>query len=123
MPGFDGTILCYVPDVPISESDEWRLRKAQFGDGYQQRVLDGINALEKGWSLTWADREQSVILGMTTYLESLKAASFTFKDPTTGLSWKVFCDAWSITWGIRRRGGIYYGTMSADFRKANGVLV
>lgn len=123
MPGFDGAIVCYIPDEPVSESDSWRMRKAQFGDGYQQRSLDGINALERDWSLTWTDRDKATILGMMTYLESLKGGAFTFKDPTTLLSWQVFCDAWSVTWDIRRRGGIFYGTMSADFHKANGVLL
>lgn len=120
---FDGTVSCFIPDVPFQFNEEWRLRKAQFGDGYQQRTLDGINALDMSWSLKWDNRKSSVITSMLNYLIDKKAASFTFKDPTTGTSYSVFCDDWAVSWNIRRRGGYYYGTMTAQFVKANGALV
>lgn len=123
MAGFDGSVQCWVPDIPFTRNDEWRLNVAKFGDGYEQRVLDGINALDREWSLKWNNRTAAVITAMTTYLANLKAAGFLFKDPTTGLTYTVFCDSWSISWNLRRRGGDYYGTLDADFRKANGVAV
>lgn len=121
---FDGTSNnCWTPDIPIQENDEWRLRKAQFGDGYEQRVLDGINALNRSWSLTWQSRKASIANNILAYLANQKASAFKFLDPTTGITWNVFCDSWSVSWDIRRRGGLYYGTISADFYKANGAKV
>lgn len=123
MAAFDGTTLCWIPDVPIVEKESWRLQKAQFGDGYQQRTLDGINALNRTWTLTWRNRRQLTITAMFDFFANQKASAFTFKDPTTGLSWSVFCDEWSVSWDIYKRGKNYWGTVTAEFYKANGAKV
>jgi phage-related protein len=118
---FDGTDNCWMPDVGASRDDEWRLRVAQFGDGYSQKTLDGINALDRKWSLTWGTREAANINAMVAFLEAEKASSFAFLEQQTGITYRVFCDSWKIDWGLRRPGGIWYGTLSAEFTKANGV--
>jgi phage-related protein len=120
---FDGTDNCWMPDVPLARDDEWRLRIAQFGDGYQQRTLDGINALDRKWSLTWSLRSAADINAMVAFLEAEKASSFPYLEQPTGITWKVFCDAWRVDWELRRPGGIWHGTLSAEFIKANGVSV
>ena len=120
---FDGTDQCWMPDVPVARDDEWRLRVAQFGDGYAQRTLDGINALNRKWSLTWGTREAAVVNAMVAFLEAEKASAFDFREEQTGVTYKVFCDAWRVDWDLRRPGGIWYGTLSAEFVKANGVAV
>lgn len=122
---FDGTGgPCWQPDVPIQVDREWRLRIAQFGDGYQQRTLDGINALGSKFQVSFEQRPKDIILAMDAYLQAEKASSFNFLEPASNVTYKVFCDSWSITWApSRRKAGawIYYGTLSAEFVKANGV--
>jgi phage-related protein len=120
---FDGTNNCWIPDVPYTDKEEWRLKIAKFGDGYQQRTLDGINALDKSWSLSWTNRKSSIVKNMMDYLANRKAAAFTFLDPATQEEWTVFCDDWTVSWNIRRRGGLYYGTLTAEFYKANGARI
>lgn len=120
---FDGTDNCWMPDVPVARDDEWRLKVAQFGDGYAQRTLDGINALNRKWSLTWATRDAATVNDIVAFFEAQKASAFTFLEQQTGITYKVFCDAWHIDWDLRRRGGIWYGTLSAEFTKANGVTM
>lgn len=121
---FDGSVQCWVPDVPISAESEWRLKIAKFGDGYEQRMLDGINALAVQWQLQWTTRFKDDLLAMDAFLTNEGASSFEFRDPASGLLYNVFCDAWNIEWSpARRRAGawVYYGSMTATFRKANGV--
>jgi phage-related protein len=124
---FDGTDPCWVPDLPTTRKDEWRLRIAQFGDGYEQRTLDGINPLNQTWSLVWENREAAVLNAMVTYLYQVQAHSFLFAPFVGATTYRVFCDSWQTDWTLRRRprGGstVYYGTLSAEFRKANGVTV
>ncbi len=121
MSAFDGSDQCWMPDVGTSRDDEWRLRIAQFGDGYAQRTLDGINALNRKWSLSWNSRDAADINAMVAFLEAQKAKAFDFLEQQTGITYRVFCDAWKIDWSIRRPGGVWYGSLSAEFVKANGV--
>lgn len=122
---FDGTDPCWVPTLPVSEKADWRLRVAQFGDGYSQRTLDGINALGRTWSVTFENRPDDVIQAMEAFLLAQQAKAFLYLDQPTGVTYRVFCDSWQVDWSLKRkvRGGtpIHYGTLSADFVKANGI--
>ena len=123
---FDGTESCWVPDVPIARNEEQRLRITQFGDGYAQRTLDGINALNQKWTVQFNNRERAVIEAMLAYFVARKGNSFQFKEPATKILYDVFCDSWSVEWAIRRKGPspvdpIWYGTLSAEFVRAYGV--
>jgi phage-related protein len=125
---FDGSVPCWIPDRPLGRADEVRLKVAEFGDGYRQRTLDGINALNMRWSLSWQNRENAVINAMVAYLIARKGNSFLFREQQTGTVHQVWCDSWNVSWDIRRRrfaGSIstplYYGTLTAEFVKAYGV--
>src|SRR5215510_11106025 len=95
---FDGSTPCWNYDTPSGRDDQWRLRIAQFGDGYSQRTLDGINALDRQWTLTWLNRSASVINAMVSFFENNKAKAFFFFEHETGITYRVFCDKWSINW-------------------------
>jgi len=125
---FDGLDdACWLPDVPVAKEQEWRLRVAQFGDGYQQRILDGINALDTKWNVVFSNRQQALLVEMDTYLASKKGAAFNFMDPLTEIVNEVFCDNWQITLDVKRKrdpitwNSVHYGTLSAEFVLANGV--
>jgi phage-related protein len=127
---FDGSDACWVPTIPYALDQQWRLRIAQFGDGYQQRILDGINALELSFNLSFDMRPHPIILDMDAYLSSMKGSAFPFFDPVSEKTFIVFCDKWTISWDMRRRSKTgdpiadpydYYGTLTAEFVKANGV--
>lgn len=124
---FNGTDPCWIPDIPVSRRQEWRLREANFGDGYSQRTLDGINALELSWSVTFENRDETVIAAMDAYLTAAHSGPFVFLDPQSGKTYSVFCDSWQIDWNLKRRPRgqppITYGTLSAEFKRANGVFV
>lgn len=123
---FDGSDQCWVPDVPIGRKEKWRLDIAQFGDGYAQRVLDGINALDQQWSVSFELRPFAVINAMLNYLVTQKGNSFQFKEPATKVVYDVWCDEWQVDWVLRRKGPtptdpVWYGTLTAEFVKANGI--
>ena len=120
---FDGSDHCWIPDVPAPRQNELRLRIAQFGDGYQQRTLDGINAKMLRWNLMWANRKLSEVLAMDAYLTAEKGSSFLFLDPLSSVTYRVFCDTWQTDLSVeRRRQGMIekWGTLTAEFYKANG---
>jgi phage-related protein len=116
---FDGTSSCWRPSYNWSVDVEPRLVTAQFGDGYVQRVIDGINPNKYTWNLNFNGRRDSVITAMLSYLAGLKGVSFPFKDPISGNVLPVFCDKWSAQIAIRKADGSWIGNLTAVFYSAN----
>lgn len=50
----------WAPKVEPVGTVEFRLRTAQFGDGYQQQVADGLNNKSQSWPLTFVGDEALV---------------------------------------------------------------
>ena len=48
-----------VPDRGVSLDQSARIFKANYGDGYEQRVGAGINTLPESWSLSWNTRSSA----------------------------------------------------------------
>lgn len=115
----------WCPDISLEAGHKWRLKKAQFGDGYQQRALDGINALDQEWKVSWSVRPREMLLAMDEYLQAQLAKAFAFLDPGTGETFMVFCDEWTLGWQVARPDAPWevaaFGQLSATFVKANGL--
>lgn len=117
---FDGSDNCWRPDFPtLGATRKWRQTITNYGDGYQQRLLDGINALDMSWTVIFENRPEDVIDAMTAYFESEKGSAFSFFEPTSQQTYAVFCNKWHIDWTIDRHTGTY-GTLTAEFVRANG---
>jgi phage-related protein len=121
----DFTVWC--PSVPMQTSNERRMNVAQYGDGYQQRQLDGINALSTTFSVTYETRDMRTLEAMNVYLTAQKAKSFKFRHPATQVLIDVFCNEWDIDWDMVQWDWAgkrtVYGTLSADFIRAYGLGV
>lgn len=89
------TFPSYKPTYSASKRSEPRIRTAQFGDGYQERVTFGIHQNPKQWSLTFnvSDADADVI---ETFLDARAAdcASFDWTPPDTATSYKWICPSW-----------------------------
>ena len=125
---FDGSDPAWCPAIPMTRAKDWWLRVAQFGDGYQQRTLDGINALNRTWTVSFEMKPAAVIADMEAYLEASKGDWFPFKDPATGETFKVVCDEWQVDWLLAKtnasgRVETLHGSLSAEFVKFNGLGV
>lgn len=116
---FEVATGCYAPNWPITNDKEPRMNIAKMGDGYEQRILDGLNWNKNTWQLKWSMRPRAIILDMNGYLLNIQAGSFPFYNPTTQLIENVFCDKWTITWNYRGNSADY-GDLDAEFRSAFG---
>ena len=104
-----------VPDKGMSREAKPRVRKIQFGDGYEQRTTFGINNIEEIYNVTFKTRERAEIEDIAGYLTSLNgvtAFNFTVPDfatteETTGVldsstdnekTIKVVCDTVTETY-------------------------
>ena len=66
--GFSGKV---VYDKGFSEQPEPRVLKAQFGDGYEMRVADGINNTPRKWSMSFANRTKADIDNLYKFFQTL----------------------------------------------------
>ena len=90
MPNFTWT-----PDQGAKRSTKAAVLKAKFGDGYEQRVGDGINSISESWDLSFSTRTKTEILAISAFLAAQKGVTgFTWVTPR-GETLKFQCDTWS----------------------------
>ena len=107
-----------LPDKGIGRHSTPRVLVAKFGDGYEQRLVDGINSVEETFSVTFNNRTAAEIDDITGYFASLKGAtSFTYTVPDSNaaggeLALKVICQNYNQMY---THDGFYY--VSATFKR------
>tara|TARA_B100000085_G_scaffold243676_1_gene235742 strand:- start:284 stop:667 length:384 start_codon:yes stop_codon:yes gene_type:complete len=72
-----------VPDKGMSKSNKPVIFKAEFGDGYEQRIANGINNLKQEFGVSFATRPKAEIDDIVGFFEStngVTAFDFTFAD-------------------------------------------
>jgi phage-related protein len=124
----DGSTTIQVrPDKTLSRASKPKVHLATFGDGYEQRLADGINSVKEEFTVSFQTRPKADIDNIVGYLGSLKGATafnFTIPDSnqlsssgglTTGEQIvKVVCDSFDTTYDY----GNFYSA-SAKFRRVN----
>jgi len=121
----DGGITYISPDKGLQRQSTPRVLVARFGDGYEQRIADGINSINETFQVTFNNRTKEEIDDITTYLASLNGTTaFTYTIPdsnqTSNVSpdtagerrLKVVCDTFSQNYSY----GDFYSA-SATFRR------
>ena len=112
--GSDTTILA---DKGASIKASPNVRKATFGDGYEQRLPDGINSINKEINLTFSPRESSEIDDIIDYFEYLRATTaitLTLPNSNRTETLKVVVEEWSKNYAYDE---FYVAT--AKLRKVN----
>ena len=81
--GFIYTGTTYAtPDKQLTRSTTPRVLTAKFGDGYEQRVADGINTLNEEYSLNFKTRTKEEIDDIVAFLDTKAGVTkFTFTLP------------------------------------------
>lgn len=87
----------YVPDFDASESQRPRVRRVQFGDGYETRLAFGLNTQPSEWRLTFKNRTDTERNNITAFLEARGAVESFDWTPPGGTAAKWVCDEWSTT--------------------------
>jgi len=107
------------PDKGLSRSSTSRVRVAKFGDGYEQRLVDGINFIDESFSVNFSNRTKESIDDIERFFASREGNSFDFTIPDTNGSGsppvttiKVVCGAFSTKYDNDRTY-----SCSATFRR------
>lgn len=95
-----------VADRGLSRKTKHNVLTAKFGDGYEQRVLDGINTKQDEFSISFNNRPSSEINLIAAFLDDSAGKSFDFvitdkfsSGNLTTSTIKVVCDDYSINYG------------------------
>ncbi|MFO1417234.1 MAG: phage tail protein [Methylotetracoccus sp.] len=84
----------WAPSFGSESETEPRVGVVKFGDGYEQRMADGINTVLPTWNLEWSEAERSVVRDMVAFLKARGGLeAFEFKDPDGEWVW-VVCRRW-----------------------------
>ena len=82
--GFSAAVMF---DKGAQEQPKARVLKAQFGDGYEMRMVDGINNTPRSWSLVFNNRTNDDIDNLYAFfqrLASVDTCRLTVPDITAG---------------------------------------
>lgn len=85
------------PDFSSQLSEEPRVLQTQFGDGYRQRVGDGINIRPQVWQLTFSARTGTERDTLLTFLRGENGITSFDWTPPGGSAGKYICASWSYT--------------------------
>ena len=113
-----GTLGTVVPDKGISVANTPRVHLASFGDGYEHRIVDGINNLQQTFSLSFATRPKAEIDDIVAFFElknAVTAFDYTFSDTNESgneQTIKVVCASWNQTWAYDN-----FYSLTATFRR------
>lgn len=84
------------PAWGASQSVNPRVLVASFGDGYAQRVGDGINTMPRAWSLNFTQETAAIDLIEAFLRNSAGVTAFDWTPPT-GAAGKFVCQEWTRT--------------------------
>ena len=77
----NGTLIA-TPDKSMTKTAAPRVLQITFGDGYEQRIADGINTINETYSLSFKTRTKEDIDDIVFFLDARKNASkFIFTMP------------------------------------------
>lgn len=103
--GFDigGTYGVVCPDRNLTKGTKPKILKASFGDGYEQRLIDGINNLEVSFSVAFNKREKEEIDDIVAFFDSkngVTAFDYTYPDSNNSgeTTVKVVCEDYKLTY-------------------------
>lgn len=88
----------WTPDYPASSERTPRVKSVRFGDGYEQRIGDGLNTLLPSWSLSFSFRETAEIDALEAFLITHAGVhNFTWTPPRSTTAGRYICRSWTRT--------------------------
>lgn len=89
----------WTPSKSFSVSTKPRIIKSQFGDGYSQRYVDGINNITKEWSVSFNSKDLNTAGQIENFFEERKGVEgFKWTPPGDTLTYSVVCPEWNRTY-------------------------
>lgn len=104
-------VFTYIPEPDVSRNIRPKVLVSQFGDGYEQRVADGINNRARVWSLSFT-RVSTVIDEIEQFLIDRNGVESFDWTPLGESAGKFVCEEWTKKLPI-----LGVNTITATFRE------
>ena len=106
-----------IPDKGLNASTTPRIFLTKFGDGYEQRLANGINNLEQNFSISFQRRAKAEIDDVIAFFVNKNGVTpfnFTYPDSNNSgeTTIKVLCENWDQPWDYDE-----FYSCSATFRR------
>lgn len=85
----------FIPDFGATKDVKPRVSVIQFGDGYAQRVANGLNTRPETWSLTFANRSLSDADAIEAFFNARNGVEAFDWTPPDGVLGKYVCSQWT----------------------------
>jgi len=108
------TFPSIAPDYGAQKKSEPKTKKVAFGDGYEQRIVFGLNQNPKVWTLTFKNLSETDSDTIETFLDARAADSnsFSWSPPDETSTYKWVCESWTKQIPYANRA-----TIQATFRQ------
>ena len=85
------------PSFPVRKISKPKTRTVRFGDGYEHRLLFGLNQNPKVFNLTWKNITETDSDTIETFLDAraVDSKSFTYTPPNESSAMQFKCPEWS----------------------------
>lgn len=107
-----------IPDKNHTVSSSHKVLTAKFGDGYEQRIADGINSLKEEYSLSFNTRTKEEIDNIRLFLNDKKGVGsfpYTYLDSNLSggeVTVQVVCENFNTVHNYEN-----YFSLTAKFRR------
>lgn len=113
-------VLVATPDKTMTRASKPRVLSSRFGDGYEQRIVNGINNIAETYTVSFNNRDKDFIDEVVSFLDGKAGVSkFTFTIPDTNdtsrtgeKDVKVVCEDYSTNY---QQDDFY--SLTATFRR------
>jgi len=101
--GFTVGSLQVLPDKGLSRQSTPKVLKVQFGDGYEQRIAEGLNSSNENYQISYSNRPKAEIDDIAAFMDEKKGVtSFNYVIPDTNnggeTTIKVVCDQYNLVY-------------------------
>jgi len=101
--GFTVGSLQVLPDKGLTRQSTPRVLRVQFGDGYEQRVAEGLNSLQETYNIAYSNRPKAEIDDIVAFMDDKKGVTkFDYVIPDTNnggeTTIKVVCEQYNLTY-------------------------
>jgi phage-related protein len=103
----------WVPEFGSQKTVKPAVTQIKFGDGYEQRLANGLNTMAESWNLNFVHRESADALALIAFLETCAAVTaFDWTPPDTATEKEFVCRSWTV---VPEKGGRF--SITAQFEQ------